>query len=376
MSKLLKAVNDQTKGLSNLDMIKEISAVLDKHREVSIQEAIYRMLSLNMTESSVRVKYLSTIHPHFRDGLLKGDLQNLPNGESIFHMSLHQYYENRELDCIQGIIYEECEKVDDYWKNLALVKFWAKYDIHYGKTERDKDGNQKQIPLKDNKGYIKRRQQKAVIRYYLNYSNDEDLARGLLILFHPFLNEMSEIHEKNVTEMYLNNEKEIERKRNNFEKHKILADVINTMQKEKESELEDEDEINSNNFSFEETTSAEELKSFDKWAKEQAKGMLRKHKELTSIVKLESLRDMIIKLNDQQRRIFDDFCERMICEDDNPIYLFIAGEAGTGKSYLLKVMIEIIKYLNFKSGDDLNKPAAIVMAPTANAAYIINGRTI
>ena len=95
MSKLLKAVNDQTKGLSNLDMIKEISTVLDKHREVSIQEAIYRMLSLNMTESSVRVKYLSTIHPHFRDGLLKGDLQNLPNGESIFHMSFHQYYENR-----------------------------------------------------------------------------------------------------------------------------------------------------------------------------------------------------------------------------------------------------------------------------------------
>jgi hypothetical protein len=109
MSKLLKAVNDQTKGLSNHDIIKEISTVLDKHREVSIQEAIYRMLSLNMTESSVRVKYLSTIHPHFRDGLLRGDLQDLPDGKSVFHMSLHQYYENRDLDCIPGIIYEEEE---------------------------------------------------------------------------------------------------------------------------------------------------------------------------------------------------------------------------------------------------------------------------
>ena len=71
MSKLLKAVNDQAKDLSNLELINELSTVLDKHREVSIQEAIYRLTSLPMTKSSIRVKYLSTIHPHFRDGLLK-----------------------------------------------------------------------------------------------------------------------------------------------------------------------------------------------------------------------------------------------------------------------------------------------------------------
>jgi hypothetical protein len=53
MSKLLKAVNDQAKGLSNFDLIREISTVLDKHREVSIQEAIYRMLSLPMTKSTI-----------------------------------------------------------------------------------------------------------------------------------------------------------------------------------------------------------------------------------------------------------------------------------------------------------------------------------
>ena len=324
MSKLLKAVNDQTKGLSNHDIIKEISTVLDKHREVSIQEAIYRMLSLNMTESSVRVKYLSTIHPHFRDGLIKGNLQDLPEGESVFHMSLHQYYENRDLDCIPGVIYEEEEKVDDYWKNISLAEFWARYDIHYGANERDKEGNLKYIPLTNKKGLIKRRPQKAVIRYYLNHSNDEDLARGLLILFYPFQNEMVDIHEKNVTEVYFDNEKEIEKKRNSFEKHKILADIITTMQKEPEDLLEDEG--NSDELLFEETTSTEEIESFEKWAKEQAQGMLRKHKELTSIVKLDSLRDMIMRLNDQQRRIFDDFCERMVSEDENPTYLFIAGE--------------------------------------------------
>jgi hypothetical protein len=39
-------------------------------------------------------------------------------------------------------------------------------------------------------------------------------------------------------------------------------------------------------------------------------------------------------------------------------------------------MIQIVKYLNLKSGDELSKPSAIEMAPTANAAYIINGKTI
>ena len=89
ISKLLKAVNDQAKGLSNLDLIKEISTVLDKHREVSIQEAIYRLLSLPMTKSSIRVKYVSTVHPHFRDGLLRGNIGDLPDDDdSIFHNSL------------------------------------------------------------------------------------------------------------------------------------------------------------------------------------------------------------------------------------------------------------------------------------------------
>ena len=374
MSKLLKAVNDQAKGLSNMDLIKEISTVLDKHREVSIQEAIYRMLSLPMTKPSIHVKYLSTIHPHFRDGLLKGNIQDLDEQDSIFHMSPHQYYENRPDKCIPGVNYEDDEKKYRYWENLSMSEFWANYDIHYGENEKDTLGNFKYIPLENNKGLIKRRIDKRILRYYLNYDNDEDFARGLLILFYPFRNELEDIHKKDVTELYSSNRKEIERKRQLFEKHRILTDVINSIQKEKEDML--EEEIHPDDFTFEETTTTEELGSFEKWAKNEATKVLGRHKELTSIVRLDSLREMIMKLNDQQRRIFDDFCERLICDDEEPIYLYIAGEAGTGKSFLLKIMIEIVKYLKMKSGNELNKPSAIVMAPTANAAYIINGKTI
>ena len=68
----------------------------------------------------------------------------------------------------------------------------------------------------------------------------------------------------------------------------------------------------------------------------------------------------------------------MVSSDVNerPVYLFLAGNAGTGKSFLVNILIEAIKHIKIKAGDQLKKPPVIVMAPTANAAYIIGGRTI
>ena len=68
ISKLLKTVNEECNNLRESDKINALAAVLDKHREVSIQEAIYRLLGLPMTKSSVKVKYIATVHPHYRDG--------------------------------------------------------------------------------------------------------------------------------------------------------------------------------------------------------------------------------------------------------------------------------------------------------------------
>ena len=62
--------------------------------------------------------------------------------------------------------------------------------------------------------------------------------------------------------------------------------------------------------------------------------------------------------------------------NERPVFLFLSGNAGTGKSYLLKVLIEAVKFIKIKLGDDLQKPPVIVTAPTANAAFLIGGKTI
>ena len=42
----------------------------------------------------------------------------------------------------------------------------------------------------------------------------------------------------------------------------------------------------------------------------------------------------------------------------------------------MKVLIEAIKIVKLKAGTDLKKPPLLVMAPTANAAFMIGGKTI
>ena len=94
--------------------------------------------------------------------------------------------------------------------------------------------------MKNKKGFIRKRSDTAILRYYLNYSNDEDLARGLLILFKPFRNEMVEIHQKDVKELLDSSEDIISEKRKLFERYKVMSDLISNIQAEVVNKAESE----------------------------------------------------------------------------------------------------------------------------------------
>ena len=83
-SRLMNAVNEETSNLKQIERLHKLASVLDENREVSMQEAIYRLLGLPMTKSSRKVKYISTVHPHCRDGLLKGNIDDLNEDDSVF----------------------------------------------------------------------------------------------------------------------------------------------------------------------------------------------------------------------------------------------------------------------------------------------------
>ena len=368
ISKLLRAINEDFQG-KNYDKLKLIGSALDKGREVSVQEAVYRLRGDAMTKSSEKVKTISTAHPHFREGLLKTNLESLENGEKIFHTSKHEYYENRPLDTDE----DQSDFEENFWDNLCCADFISNFEIVYGKSRQNNP--ETLIKLQNDKGFIRRRHSVACLRYFLNFDNDEDLARGLCILFLPFRNEMSEIHEKNVFTLLEENREIIEMNRQKYEKYKLMTDLINEIQKqdekkEEESENEEDEDM--------ETTAPEELVDFEQWAAAQASKELKQLKDLTDIPNVIELRNNICSLNYHQRRCFDDFCERIASSDvdEPPFYLWISGSAGTGKSTLLRSMIQAVKYLKLNPQEELRKPTVVVGAPTANAAYIVHGKTI
>ena len=357
VSRLLKEIESNCKELPKLEKIKKFAHALDKNREVSIQEIIYRLLGLNMTKFSTKVKYLNTCHPHQRDGLLKSNLGDLDEDENVFHFSPHQYYEVRPVSM----------------ENWCLAEFWSKIEICHKNTK----AAIKHSLLNDN-GYIYERQTVAVLRYYLKYEDPEDLARALLILFYPFRDEMSEIHSSSVIDLLKDNLEAINERRKMFEKDVDIVSLIEDAENAKDS-----NDNNSENgeieekLVMEETTEEFQIDQFIEDAKSQALKTVKQVEETSPDIN--DLRSRINSLNNEQRRIFDDCLERVASMDkeEPAFHLYIAGEAGVGKSYILKLLIDAIKYIKMQSGDDdFSKPKVIVAAPTANAAFIINGKTI
>lgn len=214
-----------------------------------------------------------------------------------------------------------------------------------------------------------------MLRYYMRYDDDLETARALCILFLPFSSELEDIHEKNPQLLVAENSSLINANREKFEKNQYIFDLIKEMENNQtEDQEQEEDEVGREL----ETTENWEIEAHEEdYDKAKAKGTLPKD-DTSSLVDVEELRKQIIKLNIEQRRVFDEICERVNHEsfDDNPFYNFLAGEAGVGKSFLVKVLIEAIKYLKTRAGLELDKPLVLTMAPTAVAAWLINGKTI
>ena len=91
---------------------------------------------------------------------------------------------------------------------MSLADFVSCYDLVYGKNKENDIEHFKERMLLNNLGKIKLRQTRAILRYYLRYENEEELQRAKLILFYPFRNEMEQIHERDIDELY-NSKREI-----------------------------------------------------------------------------------------------------------------------------------------------------------------------
>ena len=367
----MKEINDEAirTGEEPKETIKKLAKAVDKGREVSVQEGVYRALGLPLTKFSCKVKFINSAHPERREGLLKSKdvLANLPENESIFHNSIHNYYEARPYNA------NNQDDDDTDWDGMCLADFVANYDVNYS------SGRKNAIPLQKKKGSIVKRGKEAVIRYFLRQENEEEYYRALLVLFLPFRNEMNEIHSQPVEALYLENIDLIEGKRDYYERNRNMVNLIQKAEEKSEAKADDSDE-EEDEYLDEETTDLPDIKEFIKDAEAEARRMLTNMNGSNVKMVDTEYYSKLASLNAQQQRIFYDFAERMLYrhEDSEPFYLYVAGEAGTGKSFLLCLMIEFSNRLQKRSGQALaeHKPVSITVAPTGVAAFLVNGSTI
>ena len=121
-------------------MSTKFSYLLFSGREVGIQEAVYRALGLTMTRFSDVVRFINTNHPDHREGLLKANLDDLEEGESVFHNSLHDYYQDRPINSVD-------DETD--WENMTLSQFVSGYNI-----SKSKPASSNAIKLQNKRGNI------------------------------------------------------------------------------------------------------------------------------------------------------------------------------------------------------------------------------
>ena len=148
-----------------------------------------------MTRFSDVVRFINTNHPDHREGLLKANLDDLEEEESVFHNSLHDYYQDRPTNSTDD---------DTDWENMTLAQFVSGYNI-----SKSKPASSNAIKLQNNRGYVVRRRSECVLRYFLKYENDTEYYRALCLLFFPFRNEFKDIHSQDVEELYKKNENTI-----------------------------------------------------------------------------------------------------------------------------------------------------------------------
>ena len=195
MGELLKQVSKECRGEEIKSQLKRLGSVFLNHREVSAQEAVYRILSLPLKQLSRKVVFVNASPKEERVTLLKptSQLENMDEeSEDIYQTSLIDRYAARP----------------DSLYDMCLAEFAANYTTRSGQEldeetsdvlpqpEVEQEGRRlPRIQLKNGLGYMHKRGREAIIRFHrFNREKEADkLYRSKLMLYLPWRDESTDL---------------------------------------------------------------------------------------------------------------------------------------------------------------------------------------
>ena len=188
MSELLRKVAKEARSEDVISQLRKLGTTFLNNREVSAQEAAYRLLSLPLKKCSRQVIFVNTSPKENRVSMLKPTavLQDMDEGdEDIFCKCLTDKYAARP----------------DEHEDMCLAEFAVVFTSDNRKDSLDHDDNHdesndvkdrmrcERITLKHDLGKMYRRQKEAIIRFHKEKEAGESKFRNLLMLYCPWSDE-------------------------------------------------------------------------------------------------------------------------------------------------------------------------------------------
>lgn len=387
-------------NLSARQTIKKIGSAYLNHREVSAQEAVYRVCNLKTKESSRKVVFIPVGENPTRLSKplsqMKRDQKNESDGEdddvSIWMTNLVERYESRP-------------DVHPFHE-MCLTEFCSEYRV-LAKSQIPQGEKEGVYELKNSNGYIQKRTRAkpAVIRYpRFNPENaPEKCYQSMFQLFLPYwtqdqlkppgFNFYQTFFENRFVKIKSEDELQsirnvVENNRYNFSKNE---DALENAQETLDVYGEPEDAWAK--------LCPETERNREECFHEKRRTELSENKEpeITHEIEHDGSSDLIYHitensnsrqeilpllrtLNERQKQVFylvREWClKKVTSRKTEPLYIFVTGGAGTGKSHLIKTIQYEASRVFEKMVSSPSDLSVILTAFTGTAAFNIGGNTI
>ncbi|XP_019628628.1 PREDICTED: uncharacterized protein LOC109473188 [Branchiostoma belcheri] len=395
MSELLRKTAKETANEDVKSQLRKLGTTFLNHREVSAQEAAYRLLSLPLKKASRTVQFINTSAKEKRVSMLKSSavLDAMEDeDEDVFETSLNDRYAARPSEM----------------ESMSLAEFTATYAVAYGESTPDETSTTKQerIQLQKGLGVMYKRRRPAVIRFHKEKEEGESKYRHLLMLYCPWRNEdqlMSDFdsyeqHYQAVKDIIDRNEDlytvkttrldEAMDNMDNIGAPEHAWDMLGPGAQQQQAEQEEE------GICDDRSIGAEDLQHNADLTDNRNQDNVDRHAELharytaeatKSLLSLEEYREMMRALNENQRNIVNyhrQWCKATVIalKEHKPLptyRLFLSGPGGVGKSHVIKIVhFETVRLLRLAHCFEPEDVIVILTAFTGVAAFNINGLTL
>ena len=383
--------------------------------ETSAQECVYLVLGLHLSYSSRGFIFINTSLPENRQHMLKSkkELENLdPDSHDVFCNDLLYYYTKRPNT--------------EFFQEMCLADFAAEYNIVKSSTstlqnndesdnedggeyirddlrdevDNENDNNDLNDTIEDEQGetrqkitlpkliglkkFLAKRIKPKVIRYahFSIHQTPSEYFREQCMLFKSWSNEKKELLDNNNEATYHLNQESIEKNKSKYiqlENENILNEIQLQLQQQNDDIDSEEDIENQDDVAQEYSALNTEEPFIDIFEtmniKVNNKIPMAENFQVANRLSSEEFEKLILGYNEKQRKLFYEFMYRLKTSKE-PFYIFEDGQAGVGKTQLIRGLVQAINryYTSIPDHEfDDSLPTVLVCAPTGKACAMLEG---